>query len=183
MTLRKFAVDYSKIKNDGPKVRAPDSNAVGYSRNFVHERNIKNAIECAARSLEQEEIGFGIWNTIMLTRKVAALYHVHNAVELIRKLKKEKSQSGSTVKTPTVNWFRGYYAHFGLRMRCNATTKYYVELHLGAQGWQTWQMLLGLGYTPDQDAFWLELDGFICAQSMTVATMDSVDGDLFMGAV
>lgn len=183
MTLKKFAVDYSKIKNDAPKVRVLARTRIlenTYAYALAH-RVIDGWLYAAVNALAQKDAEqTPLVPTIRLTPKVAALYKVHAAVELVRRLRKDVKTDGVIrVKAKKVNWFRDYYEYTGLRIRSNSTTKYYVELHIGAHGWQTWQMLLALGYTPDQDAFWLELDSFISAPRPQSVELENIDNTLF----
>lgn len=187
MTLKKFAVDYSKIKNDAPKVRVLARTRIlgnGCNNEDTYAlvcQVIDTWLYAAANALAQinAEPALGV-DTIRLTPKVAALYKVHAAVELVRRIKKDSKAGRSEIlKTKKVSWFRDYYEYAGLRIRSNSTNKYYVELHIGAYGWQTWQMLLALGYTPDQDAFWLELDSFISAPRPQSVELENIDNTLF----
>lgn len=187
MTLKKFAVDYSKIKNDAPKVHIHVRTR--RTRNFFHDDTLADVVDRvdtllyeAAQALAHVNVAplaFGA-DKLCLTPKVAALYKVHAAVELVRRLKKDSKAGRSSFVKPKVSWFRDYYEYTGLRIRSNSTTKYYVELHIGAHGWQMWQMLLALGYTPDQDEFWLELDSFISAPIVQSVELENVDSSLFM---
>lgn len=184
MTLKKFAVDYSKIKNDAPKVRVLNClQAMMHMLEFddiTRGSLISLRIRAAAKSLDGSSHAYAHDRTIALSPKIAALYHIHAAVELVRRLKKDSKPVEKGSKAEKVSWFRDYYEYTGLLVRSNSTTKYYVELHIGAHGWQTWQMLLALGYTPDQDAFWLELDSFISAPLAQAVELENVDSTLFL---
>lgn len=115
--------------------------------------------------------------------KVASLFHILAAVEMMRQLKALVSgdaEQEDDVRKLRHFCFREYFMLSGMHLCSDITTKRIVELHLGPNGLATWTMLESLGYSPSENDFWVELDG--CLKAQTAEVMESIDGEMFLEA-